>query len=187
MVGANASFHSNEITPQLSLQCIIDGLPIHVPMKDIDWIQSGDRQVYIISTYLALKLAEKRGLASNNQYPYEQFQPVVRVQRPFTLAAHIWSADAIRKVMTLHGCLLGIFRCDGRRMLAYKGPPKIYKLPKNVKGTPHCVSTVGVGRSGGKEYLEIQNSYGRGWGDQGFGRVDLDGFHMIHGIGVDML
>jgi len=39
----------------------------------------------------------------------------------------------------------------------------------------HAITAVGWGDEGGQEYLIVRNSWGTGWGDQGYIKVALDG------------
>ena len=59
-------------------------------------------------------------------------------------------------------------------------PNDIYDIPKGAtfetnpagQACSHCVVIVGYGRtSDGLSYYIFQNSYGKKWGDDGFGRV----------------
>lgn len=62
-------------------------------------------------------------------------------------------------------------------------PHQIYRVPKrnakyevNKKGKPnsHCVVVVGFGIRNKEPYLIYQNSYGKAWGKDGFGRIYVD-------------
>lgn len=68
-------------------------------------------------------------------------------------------------------------------------PHDIYRIPErnaqyevNEKGVPvsHCVVIVGFGIRNGETYLIYQNSYGKGWGLDGFGRIYVDSVRLLY-------
>ncbi|KAL6883677.1 hypothetical protein ACP4OV_011091 [Aristida adscensionis] len=67
-------------------------------------------------------------------------------------------------------------------------PHEIYRVPKrNAKyevteegqWISHCVVVVGFGVRKGENYLIYQNSYGKSWGKDGFGRIYLDSIRKL--------
>lgn len=97
---------------------------------------------------------------------------------------------SIRNVMEEYGCLIGGFEFD-HTWEHYPGPPHVYwirEAPKGVVRELHWAMITGVGKVGHrKPFLQIQNSYGKEWGDRGYGFIGLELFHHIHGLrGVDI-
>lgn len=199
---ATTSFHGGP-PDILSPQTIIDELPSHFKKDAINFkvlkekhpgTEERERRHYPSSTFFALKFIQRRGIGLEVNHPYlgyfdgpKEFNPFARLDLRdiFHVPPRKWSAPFFRQILQSYGCLVGTFIADVD-LINYKFP-NVYSLEqkrtKELSDHLHCVLITGAGqKEDNEEFLEIQNSYGTGWGDKGFGYINLKLFVHIQGL-----
>jgi hypothetical protein len=121
------------VVPQLSAQCIINGLPKHAYEDEIRILTveegpSRGNQYYKSSTFLALSFITKRGISLYDSYPFAGDLPTWGYReddRDFDWVSHIYFSDIL--LLNFIFCHF-IKLCMHCRMPVFIGPSKFQSM-----------------------------------------------------------
>nr|P10056.2 RecName: Full=Caricain; AltName: Full=Papaya peptidase A; AltName: Full=Papaya proteinase III; Short=PPIII; AltName: Full=Papaya proteinase omega; Flags: Precursor [Carica papaya]CAA46862.1 proteinase omega [Carica papaya] len=123
----------------------------------------------------ALEYVAKNGIHLRSKYPYKAKQGTCRAKQ---VGGPIVKTSGVGRVQPNNeGNLLNaiakqpvsvVVESKGRPFQLYKGG--IFEGPCGTK-VDHAVTAVGYGKSGGKGYILIKNSWGTAWGEKGYIRI----------------